>query len=827
MCGSLAESPLTPNAGPFSISSSFSSTNPYVSGPRCSDVATLLAFLGLGDRVGYVSRHLPSREVRLKPDFWTNDDTKHRISVGVITSTITEILLRVCSIFTTGDIDATTGGVALFDYFVGLHAAPCDGDNKQRLLMAVAECYMKAKKASIERRTLRALMASYSRRDVQRLKFSFPFSMAADAFVSARADLASLRNGIPLVKTVKQLQRYEPASVRMAVGIILSPENVNFLSWGTKRVKLKNGSVILPALTRRHSTEAIFESYLAYAGNDGILSRSTFSRIVAALTANGVVLRRAVDYVVGLLVNDPFDNLKTMVLRLNLTSTQILEDMTIVRSYLKYGFDTRVKASQGHRCILHNIKYALSSEDTTSPARIICDDCKAVFYFFARFKTLLSSRGADDVHPSTLKLVDDCSEKARIFLGHRLRTINQQLAIQRLVEEMEEKCLHTKSATEAIVTLDYKMKLEPLYFREKTVDHYGKRGISWHGSLVHYFAYDDRDTSSPTAVDTKLYYDHFSKSDTKQDREAVISVLEAVLMRLRKDVPTIKYITLLSDNATCYQNWFLPLIAPYLSVVHGITIKRIIHTDTQDGKSVLDAHFARAMQHIIQWVKDGNNCITPTQAVIGLQSRGGLQNCASELVQHDREQLGKLTSRVAPMEKMLRKIVSRANEIVISSIHYQPQPTSYASCPDFSLAVYEYSGVGGKTIVCHPSDNTCKCISSVLHGAARQEEEPGAVWDDERLGGEAFVCDDRINSPEGVVVDSETSVDVISRALGIDIGSDMEASDGEDDLVEIMEANSSRGPATGIEIFTQGQLRRRTRNWKVKACSSTPWVLSR
>lgn len=35
---------------------------------------------------------------------------------------------------------------------------------------------------------------------------------------------------------------------------------------------------------------------------------------------------------------------------------------------------------------------------------------------------------------------------------------------------------------------------------------------------------------------------------------------------------------------------------PLLSQAHGIEIVRFIHTETQDGKSVLDAHFARSMQ---------------------------------------------------------------------------------------------------------------------------------------------------------------------------------------------------------------------------------------
>ena len=46
---------------------------------------------------------------------------------------------------------------------------------------------------------------------------------------------------------------------------------------------------------------------------------------------------------------------------------------------------------------------------------------------------------------------------------------------------------------------------------------------------------------------------------------------------------------LVSDNAGCYQNSMLLLLVPYLSYAHGIRVSRIIHTETQDGKSVLDA----------------------------------------------------------------------------------------------------------------------------------------------------------------------------------------------------------------------------------------------
>ncbi|OWZ10435.1 hypothetical protein PHMEG_00016716 [Phytophthora megakarya] len=105
---------------------------------------------------------------------------------------------------------------------------------------------------------------------------------------------------------------------------------------------------------------------------------------------------------------------------------------------------------------------------------------------------------------------------------------------------------------EAVVTLDFKMKLEPLYFREKTVDHYGKRGISWYGALVHYFKYCEETLDfEVAAVDTNLYFDHLAMEDSKQEKKTVISLVEAVIMRLRRDLPNNKRITLFSDNASC------------------------------------------------------------------------------------------------------------------------------------------------------------------------------------------------------------------------------------------------------------------------------------
>ena len=98
----------------------------------------------------------------------------------------------------------------------------------------------------------------------------------------------------------------------------------------------------------------------------------------------------------------------------------------------------------------------------------------------------------------------------------------------------------------------------------------------------------------------KLYLDHIVDNENKQDKLAVISILEAVILAIKKHLPNIDQIILQSDNAGCYQKTMY---------AHGIEISRLIHTETQDGKSVLDAHFARSMQHIISLCKEGNYVI--------------------------------------------------------------------------------------------------------------------------------------------------------------------------------------------------------------------------
>ena len=147
---------------------------------------------------------------------------------------------------------------------------------------------------------------------------------------------------------------------------------------------------------------------------------------------------------------------------------------------------------------------------------------------------------------------------------------------------------------------DYRMKFEAMSSREKTLDHYSKRGISWHGYCVQFHLLRNEVTDNDHVVLTPkkytVYLDQIVSDGNKQD-----SLLDAALAQISNELPFISSIILQTDNTKSYNNTFLLCAIPLLNVVYqpkGLGIIEFIHTETQDGKTILDVHFARCMKFI-------------------------------------------------------------------------------------------------------------------------------------------------------------------------------------------------------------------------------------
>ena len=86
------------------------------------------------------------------------------------------------------------------------------------------------------------------------------------------------------------------------------------------------------------------------------------------------------------------------------------------------------------------------------------------------------------VRNNALRVIDGISNKFKLFLGLQTRCQCQRAAISKEESDMKELCIRSKgSIVHVMVIIDFKMKFETKSSRESTVEHYGKRGLGWHG----------------------------------------------------------------------------------------------------------------------------------------------------------------------------------------------------------------------------------------------------------------------------------------------------------------------------------------------------------
>jgi hypothetical protein len=267
-----------------------------------------------------------------------------------------------------------------------------------------------------------------------------------------------------------------------------------------------------------------------------------------------------------------------------------------------------------------------------------------------------------------LKFIPDALDKFRLFQGHRVRTVNQRKADGIIDREIEDECRRTKrTSTLAKGTIDFKMKFEEERAKESSTHFYGKRGLSWHIGDVAYCDY----------VDGEVVWRHVTLSqilenENKQDGLTVLSHVEALMKKVSDELPFLKYIVIKSDNAGCYHKKELLLAIPLLNAESTeVKIRRIIHSETQDGKTgVCDGYGATAGRHCKRALKrrgeqtEYNKICTPKELAQALASNGGLRNSGVQLVGTDRtERLAEIVERFKSCVENIAEYFARANDI--------------------------------------------------------------------------------------------------------------------------------------------------------------------
>ena len=228
---------------------------------------------------------------------------------------------------------------------------------------------------------------------------------------------------------------------------------------------------------------------------------------------------------------------------------------------------------------------------------------------------------------------------------------------------------------------------------------------------------DDDGIISKKPVQYSVYLDQMLDDGNRQDAVCVVSLLDAALKQVTIDIPAITSIILQSDNANTYQNTFLicaiAILNTWYSINFQLKITTFIHTETQDGKTVLDAHFARCMRYLDHFMKTWKrNKITrintPNGLGFALAYNGGMTNVMVQVVTTNRNFVSKIQHIFDPVMKKMKQYFTRVNHVEFISNSESSIDLFDASDEDdiikfvkdfkFDIGVQAYSNVGHMAI---------------------------------------------------------------------------------------------------------------------------------
>ena len=216
-----------------------------------------------------------------------------------------------------------------------------------------------------------------------------------------------------------------------------------------------------------------------------------------------------------------------------------------------------------------------------------CESLSDVLFCIERYlaELKLAPEELDDLsytHSQAVKAIHS-------WKAHQLRSVRQDTA--------RTACLSALNETKILITQDWAMKFLPARYRESQSDWFGKRGISWHVSVV------------ARKVNGRFESQSFVHivENTSQDSSVVVRIIEHTLRSLKEENPSIDTAFLRQDNAGCYHSSNVIASCALMKVNTGITVARVDFSDPQGGKWVCDRKAATIKAHVRRYVNEGHD----------------------------------------------------------------------------------------------------------------------------------------------------------------------------------------------------------------------------
>ena len=205
-------------------------------------------------------------------------------------------------------------------------------------------------------------------------------------------------------------------------------------------------------------------------------------------------------------------------------------------------------------------------------------------------------------------------ESIKAWKLHQLRCSRQDEARTNVLDNLDQNSVH--------ITQDWAMKFLPQKYRESQSDWFGKRGISWHITVV--------------ARKVQEHFQHQSfihiVENSKQDSMTVVRIIEHTLRTLKNEHPELTTAFLRQDNAGCYHSAEMLGRCAHMKLSTGIEVQRVDFSDPQGGKGPCDRKAATVKAHVRRYINEGHDVLNATDLKNDMLSNGGIRDVRVVLV---------------------------------------------------------------------------------------------------------------------------------------------------------------------------------------------------
>ena len=238
-----------------------------------------------------------------------------------------------------------------------------------------------------------------------------------------------------------------------------------------------------------------------------------------------------------------------------------------------------------------------------------CEELTAVLLEIDKaIRLMFANNVSEDTREELTFVAYQAKQNIEAWKAHLLRSVNQDDARLDILDVLDE--------TSVFLVQDWAMKFLPRKYRESQSDWFAKRGLSWHITVATRRMRQDQDFEMMT-------FAHVFQS-INQDTPAVQAIMSDVIGKLKKVMPSLMVAYFRQDNAGCYRSGGTIVGTIQAGQLHGVTVKRLDFSDTQDGKGACDRKSATIKAHIRIHLNEGHDVETASQMVNAMKSSGGV-----------------------------------------------------------------------------------------------------------------------------------------------------------------------------------------------------------